>query len=120
MIDLTKIKNIAVVGASANPGKFGNKIVANLKTRGFNVYPVNPKAEIILDLKTYNSIEELPRDVELLDIVTPPSVTLKILQAAKELGFDKVWIQPGAESDEVLEYLDKNNFEYITQACIMV
>ncbi|MFW0862105.1 MAG: CoA-binding protein [Candidatus Komeilibacteria bacterium] len=120
MINLAGIKNIAVVGASANPDKFGNKIVANLKARGFNVYPVNPKSEIILGLRTYNGIEELPREVELLDIVTPPLITLKILQAAKELGFNKVWIQPGAESEEVLEYLKKNNFDYIAQACIMV
>ncbi len=120
MINLSKIKNIAVIGASADPDKYGNKIVINLQSRGFNVYPVNPKGGKILNLNVYTSLALLPSDVELLDIVTSPKITLQILQEAKELNFLSVWIQPGAENEEVLKYLKANNFNYIAGSCLMV
>lgn len=119
MIDLNKIKNIAVVGASANPDKFGNKIMINLINRGFNVFPINPRGGKILNRDVYTSLDDLSKDVELLDIVTPPDISMDILKKANDLDFKKVWLQPGSENEEIIEYLKSNNFEYIAQACIM-
>ena len=119
MIDLNKIKNIAVIGASANPDKFGNKIMVNLINRGFNVFPVNPKGGKILNRDVYMSLNDLSEDVELLNIVTPPDISMDILKKANNLDFKNVWLQPGAENEEIIEYLKDNNFEYIVQACIM-
>ena len=119
-MDLTKIKNIAVVGASADPNKFGNKVVVDLQGRGFNVYPVNPKGGKILNMGVYVDLASLPKDVELLDIVTPPNVTMQILKKAKKLNLLNIWLQPGAENQEIIEYLKQNNFNYIARACIMI
>ena len=111
---------IAVAGASTNPSKYGNIIVRNLKEKGYTVYPVNPKAEEIAGLKVYHSLEEVPRPVDVVNVVTPPQVSLQILQEADRLGFPVIWFQEGSFDDQVLRALEKARIEGIVGACIMV
>lgn len=111
---------IAVVGASTNPEKYGNIIVRNLKGKGYTVYPVNPKAEEIAGLRVYHSLAEVPRPVDLVNVVTPPPVSLQVLQEADRLGFQVIWFQEGSFDDKVLQALEKTRIEGIVEACIMV
>lgn len=112
--------HIAVVGASTNPQKYGNIIVNNLKTKGYTVYPVNPKAEEIAGLKVFHSLAEVPRPVEVVNVVTPPPVSLKVLEEADRLGFPLIWFQEGSFDEKVLQALEKTRIEGIVEACIMV
>lgn len=114
--------NIAVVGASNNSEKYGNRIVRHLVEEGHTVFPVNPKEKIILNLPCYRKVGDIEATVDIVDIVVPPEVTLKVLRYLKTLGRVNVWIQPGAESDEVIQYLEKysDQFGIITyNQCIM-
>ena len=111
---------IAVVGASTNPEKYGNIIVNNLKSKGYTVFPVNPKAQEIAGLRVYPSLAEVPRPVDLVNVVTPPPVSLKVLEEADRLGFPLIWFQEGSFDDKVLELLEKTRIEGIVEACIMV
>lgn len=113
-------KRVAVVGASPNPEKYGNKIINDLKAKGFDVLPVNPKYDEIEGLKCYKSVKDLPKDVDIIVFVVPPEVGLKVVKDAIEAGFKKFWFQPGAESEEIREFLDKVGAEYIFHRCIMV
>ena len=83
-------KRFAVVGATDNPDKNGNRIFNNLKNRGYEVYPVNPKLEIIEDTKVYHTLSEIPVDVEVVDFVVPPPVTEEILKECKKLGLTRI------------------------------
>ncbi|MBI4090502.1 MAG: CoA-binding protein [Candidatus Komeilibacteria bacterium] len=114
--------NIAVVGASNNAEKYGNRIVRHLVEEGHAVFPVNPKEKIILNLPSYRKVGDIETAIDIVDIVVPPEVTMKVLRYLKTLGRINVWIQPGAESDEVIAYLEKysNQFGIITyNQCIM-
>lgn len=121
MINLTKIKKVAVVGASNNQEKFGYQVTKNLFSRGFEIFPVNPKEKEILGQKVYSDIELLNNDIDLLIFVLPPTIGIEILRKSYDLGFRKFWFQPGAESKEIKDFLaDKNDVEVVFDSCIMM
>ncbi len=113
---------VALIGASNDSTKYGNIIFKDLKSKGFTIYPINPKATSIEGVPALHSLQELKEktDVELLVYVIPPKLTLESLQIAKELGYQKAWLQPGSADAAVAEYLDTHNFQYIIGACVMV
>ncbi len=111
---------IAVVGASNNPGKFGNIIVRDLAAKGYTVLPVNPREPSIAGLVAARSLAEVERPVDLVVVVTPPPVTLGVLKEAAAQGFDAVWLQDGSFDDAVLEFARAAPFETVHHACVMV
>jgi len=111
---------IAIVGATENPEKYGNRIYRDLKGKGFRVYPVNPTKDTIDGDTVYADLGDLPETPDIVNFVVPPPRTLRILQRAKELGLMNAWIQPGAEDEDVLDYLADNDFDYLANVCIMV
>ncbi|HRP68294.1 MAG TPA: CoA-binding protein [Turneriella sp.] len=113
---------VALIGASNDSTKYGNIIFRDLKSKGFTIYPVNPKATSIEGVPALHTLAELKEktSVELLIYVIPPQLTLDSLKEAKELGYKKVWLQPGAADAGVAEFLDTNDFQYIIGACVMV
>lgn len=111
---------VAVVGATDDSSKYGSVIYRDLKRKGFEVYPVNPGRETVDGDTAYDSLESLPVTPTIVNIVVPPQATLKVIQKAKEMGLNNVWVQPGAESPEVMTYLNEHGFSYLANACIMV
>ena len=111
---------VAVVGATDNPRKYGNVIYRNLKAKGFRVYPVNPNRATVDGDPVFAGLAQLPETPDIVNFVVPPTRTLRILKQAKELGFTTVWVQPGAENEDVLDYLVEHGFDYLANACIMV
>ncbi len=93
----------AVVGASSNRDKYGNKCLRVYQQKGLTVYPINPVQEEIEGLKAWPSLSALPEPVRSISIITPPQVTERIVEEAARLGISYLWIQPGAESDKALE-----------------
>lgn len=118
MID--KNKTYAVVGASDNQEKYGFKVLNDLVQGGYRVFPVNPKGGEILGLKVYSEIKDIPEKVDYVIFVVPPEITKKVLVDILDLGIKDIWLQPGSESQEVIEYCQNNNLNCIHDACIMV
>ena len=114
-------KNVfAVIGVSRDPEKYGHKVYKDLKKAGYTVYPINPKAESIDGDKCYNSLRELPKRPDVVDIVVPPKITERIIKECKELGIKRVWMQPGSESEEAISFCKENNIEVVHSVCVMV
>lgn len=111
---------IAVVGASNDPSKYGNIIVQDLMDHGYEVLPVNPNEAMIEGLPVYRSLADVPKPVDIVDVVTPPDVTREILEDAAAAGCDLVWLQPGSFDDEVLADAAAAPFATVDNACIMV
>lgn len=111
---------VAVVGATDNPGKYGSVIYRDLKRKGFDVYAVNPNRPTVDGDPAYPNLASLPATPTVVNFVVPPHQTLAVLEEAKRLGIDTVWVQPGAESPAVLRYLQEEDFNYLANACIMV
>jgi predicted CoA-binding protein len=112
---------IAVIGASADRGKFGNKAVRAFLARGFTVYPVNPKGGEIEGLSAYKSLAEIPPEVKLdrISVYLPPAIGLRTLPEIAKRGTDELWLNPGSESDELVEAAEIQGLNVI-QACSIV
>ncbi|EEB95875.1 hypothetical protein MPER_05089 [Moniliophthora perniciosa FA553] len=100
----------AVVGASqARTSQFGNKLLRWYQEREFLVQPMHPKDSEVEGMSTLHSIEKLPAPASTsISVATPPKVTLEILKQAKALAVPSVWLQPGSEDAEVVDYIQKN------------
>ena len=111
----------AVVGASDNRAKFGNRIYRVLRERGYTVYPVNPTLATVEGDPAYPDIASLPAGVEVLDIVIPPQRVPPVLDQAKAAGIMRIWLQPGAESPDVIAHAAALGLEVIAGGpCAMV
>ena len=112
---------IALVGASNDKSKFGNRIYRDLRSKGYNVVPINPKDENIECDKAYTSIQMMEELPDIVNLVVPPPIAMKVAQNAVELGVEYLWFQPGSESDELENWLkDTDGIKYLINACIMV
>ena len=122
MLDLLKDKNnlIALIGASNDPSKYGNKILLDLVSKGHNVVPINPKEESVAGLKSYKNINEVNEKPSIINFVVPPVIGLEITKEMVEENYDNFWYQPGADSSEISEYLHSEKKSFIDDKCIMV
>lgn len=105
--------SFAVVGASADRGKFGNKVLRAYLQAGRKVYPVNPKLDEIEGQRCYPDLASLPGPVFGVSIVTPPAVTEQVVEQAAAAGIGHVWMQPGAESDAAIARAGELGLELI-------
>jgi predicted CoA-binding protein len=113
------MKTVAVIGASNNRAKFGNKAVRAFRQQGYTVFPVNPKESKIEGLTVYPSIRDVPVRPEMVSVYLPPPVLLKILQDIAARGCDELWLNPGTESNQVLAEAERLGLNVI-QACSIV
>ena len=93
-------QTVAIVGASSNREKFGNKSLRAHVQQGFDVYPVNPKGGEIEGLKAYSSLADIPVDLDRISMYLPPSVGVAMIEEIAAKGCGEVWLNPGSESRE--------------------
>lgn len=113
------MKSVAVIGASTDRSKFGNKAVRAYAQQGFTVWPVNPKEPIVEGLPAFASIADVPGRPDLVSVYLPPPVVLKVLPAIAAKGCDELWLNPGTESPEVLAEAQRLGLN-VVQACSIV
>ena len=92
---------IAVVGASSDRGKFGNRAVRAFVRQGYDVKPVNPNEESIEGLPVYRTVADIPGPVDIVSLYVPAAIGIGLLDAIAAKQPREVWINPGAESPAV-------------------
>ena len=111
----------AVVGASQDRSKYGNKVLRAYLQTNRTVYPVNPTADLVEGLKAYPTLADLPEAVHGVSIITPPRVTETVVEQAGELGIKNIWMQPGAESGSAMESAERLGMNVIAGGpCLLV
>ena len=113
------MKTVAIIGASNDQRKFGNKAVRAFQQQGYTVYPVNPVESEIEGLPAYKSIRDVPARPQMISVYVPPPVLLKLLRDIAAKGCEELWLNPGTESDEVLVEAERLGLNVI-QACSIV
>ena len=113
------MKTIAIIGASTDRNKFGNKAVRAFRQQGYEVFPVNPKEEVVEGLRAFKSIAEVPVRPQMISVYLPPVVLLKVLPDIAAKGCDELWLNPGTESAEVLAEAERLKLN-VVQACSIV
>ena len=96
------MSNVAILGASSERRKFGNKSVRAHVQAGYTVFPVNPKESVVEGITAYPSLADLPEAVERISVYLPPPVTLQLLPEIAAANAREVWFNPGAADDAVL------------------
>jgi uncharacterized protein len=112
-------KTVAVLGASVDRAKYGNKAVRAFHQQGYLVFPVNPKASEVEGLPAYASIRDLPGRPHMVSVYLPPAVLLPLLPDIAAQGCDELWLNPGTESVEVLAEAQRLGLNVI-QACSII
>lgn len=114
-------EKFAVVGASADRSKYGNKVLRCYQANGRKVIPVNPKEKIIEGVAAVSSVLDLPDDVKSISVITPPHITEKVVAAAVAKGITNIWMQPGAESQAAVRTCLEHGINVIADgSCILV
>ena len=121
---LDKKNIIGFIGASNNKEKWGYKKYKSLKDAGYTVYPINPKYSDIFGDKCFSDIKSLidflNKAPDLLITIIPPKITEKVVRDCKRYGINKVWMQPGSESESAILFCKENDIEVIYGICIIV
>jgi len=111
---------VAILGASRNRSKYGNKSLRAHLQQGYTVYPVNPHEDEVEGLKCYSSLAAVPaKTLDRISIYVPPEIGIELLPEIKARGAAEVWLNPGSESPELLERAAELGLEVI-QACSIV
>lgn len=95
-------KTVAVIGASADRRKFGNKGVRAFQAAGWRVIPVNPNEPVVEGLPTVAKVADIAGPLDVVSLYVPPAVGLKLLPAIAAKSPGVLWLNPGAESRELL------------------
>jgi len=112
-------KVVAVIGASSNRQKFGNRALRAYRQQGYTVVPINPHETEVEGLKAYRSVLEFPETIDMASFYVPPEVGLEVIGEVAQKGIAEVWLNPGAESDELIARARSLNIRPIV-ACSII
>lgn len=118
--DFVSQKNLAVVGVSHDPNKFGNLAYKELKARGYRLFPVNRNLEKLGEDVCYPNLMALPEKVDGVLVVVPPTETEKVVQEAEAAGIKRIWMQQGAESEASIQFCKDHGLSEVHGECILM
>src|SRR5215216_4594914 len=95
-------KVVAVIGASSDRNKFGNKALRAFRAEGYTVVPVNPNEGEVEGIKTFPTVLDVPHAIDMATVYVPPEIGVTLLDGFEKKKIPEIWINPGADSDELL------------------
>ena len=112
-------KVVAVIGASSDRRKFGNRALRAYIQQGYTVLAINPNETEVEGLETYPSVLDVPGPIDMATFYVPPEIGLRVMDEVAKKGIAEVWLNPGAESDELVDRARGLNIRPI-QACSII
>ena len=112
-------KVVAIIGASNDRSKFGNRAVRAFLRQGYTVIPINPHENEVEGLTAYKSIGDVPGSIDMASFYVPPDVGLHVIEDVAKKGVAEVWLNPGAESERLIRRARALHIEPIV-ACSIV
>jgi predicted CoA-binding protein len=113
------MKTVAIVGASNDRSKFGNKALRAYAAEGYTVVPINPHEAEVEGVRAYKSVLDVPGAVDMATVYVQPEVALDLLDEFEKKGIPEIWINPGAESDALLSDAKRRRLNVIA-ACSII
>jgi hypothetical protein len=112
-------KTVAIVGASNDRHKFGNKALRAFQAEGHTVIPINPHEEYVEGVKAYASVLDVPGPIDMATVYVQPEVGTTLLEQFERKQIPEIWINPGAEDDALIEEASRRGLNVIF-ACSIV
>jgi hypothetical protein len=97
------MKTVAVIGASANRAKFGNRALRAFERQGYQVIPINPHEAEVEGRKTYRSVLDVPGPIDMATVYVPGHIGVAVMDDLAKKGVPEVWLNPGADDPQVLD-----------------
>ncbi len=117
-------KTIAIVGLSPDSEKASFRVASYLQSKGFKIVPIYPKEDEILGEKVYRSLEEIPFDIDMVDIFRKPDAIAKVVDEAIRLKDSKnvkfVWFQLGLANNEAAQKAVENGLKVVQNKCTKI
>src|ERR1700730_18624808 len=113
------MKTVAVIGASSNRHKFGNKALRAFAHRGYTVLPINPSEREVEGNPAFKSVLDVPGDIDMATFYVPASVGAGVLDEVSRKGIREVWLNPGADDREVVEKARALGLKTVTHCSII-
>ena len=95
-------KVVAVIGASSDRQKFGNRAVRAFRDQGYTVIPINPHEQEVEGLRAFASVLDVPGAIDMASFYVPPEIGEQIIEEVARKQIPEVWLNPGAESDQLI------------------
>ena len=112
-------KTVAIIGASSNRGKFGNKALRAFEKRGYKVIPINPNEPEVEGHKTYPTVLDVPEPIDMATVYVPVRPGVTVMEQLAKKGVGEVWLNPGADDDRVVTRARELGLNII-QACSII
>ena len=112
-------KIVAVIGASSDPRKFGNRAVRAFRRQGHIVIPINPHETQVDGLKAYASVLDVPDAIDMATFYVPPEIGEQVMPEVARKRIPEVWLNPGAESDKLIKLARSLDVEPIVACSIL-
>ena len=113
------MKTVAVVGASNDRRKFGNKALRAFRAEGYTVVPINPHEKEVEGIAAYRSVLDVPMPIDMATVYVQPDVACRLLDEFEQKQIREIWLNPGAESDELLLEAKRRKLNVIA-ACSII
>lgn len=113
------MKTIAVIGASNDRAKFGNKALRAYRAEGYAVIPINPHEAMVEGVRAYASVLDVPDPIDMATVYVQPDVALRLLDEFERKGIPEIWVNPGAESDALLAEARRRKLNVIAACSIL-
>jgi predicted CoA-binding protein len=112
-------KSVAVIGASSNRNKYGNKALRAFEKQGYTVFAINPNEREVEGHTTYASVLDVPQPIDMATVYVQPEVGVRVMDEIAKKGILEVWLNPGADEPEVVERAQALGLRPI-QACSII
>lgn len=112
-------KTVAIVGASNDRRKFGNKALRAFQAEGHTVFPINPHETQVEGIKAYASVLDVPGPIDMVTVYVQPEITMALLSEFERKQIPEIWINPGAEDDALMAEGERRGLNLI-YACSIV
>lgn len=116
---ILSLKNVAVVGMSKNEEKAANYVPKYLLENGYNIVPVNPTADSILERKCYPSLQEVPEQIDIVDVFRPSDQVLSVIQEAIKKKPKVIWLQEGIHNEEAENLAKSAGIKVVFNRCML-
>ena len=113
------MKTVAVIGASSNREKFGNKALRAFVRRGYTVFPINPTEAEVEGLRAYKSVLDVPGEIDLATIYVPGAIGVRVMDDLAKKGIAEVWLNPGADDRQVVAKAQELGLKAVRQCSII-
>ena len=116
---ILSLKNVAVVGMSKNSGKAAHYVPKYLSDNGYNITPVNPTAEEILNKKCYSEVSQIESQIDIVDVFRPSEDVMPVIREAIKIKPKVIWLQEGIHNEEAEELARKKGIDVVFNRCML-